>query len=252
MTTVTELTVEEKLVNLHELQSIDSQIDEIKVLRGELPMEVNDLEDEITGLETRVAKLKEEAEELNSAVSGNQLGIKEAKALIEKYEGQQGNVKNNREFDALTKEIELQNLEVQLAEKKIRDANNEMGAKQEYLKESEEKLASRVSDLELKKVELQQIVTKTEKEEAKLTKKSTSQKKKIEDRLLKAYERIRTNYRNGLAVVTIERDSCGGCYAKIPPQRQLEIRTRKRFILCEHCGRVLVDNELANGEDIVQ
>lgn len=251
MTSTTELTVEEKLINLHELQSVDSQIDEIKVLRGELPMEVNDLEDEITGLETRVAKLNEEVADLNGAVSNNELGIKEAKALVEKYEGQQGNVKNNREFDALTKEIELQNLEVQLAEKKIRDANNEIGAKQEYLKESEEKLAGRKSDLELKKVELEQIVAKTEKEEAKLTKKSASQEKKIEERLLKAYHRIRNNYRNGLAVVTIERDSCGGCYAKIPPQRQLEIRQRKRFILCEHCGRVLVDNELANGEDSI-
>lgn len=248
MTKNIELTVEEKLQNLFGLQSIDSQIDEIKVLRGELPMEVNDLEDEITGLQSRVSKLEDEIKGLQQSISDNENGISAAKALVEKYEGQQGNVKNNREFDALTKEIELQNLEVQLSEKKIRDANTEIKGKEEYLTTSQEKLSTREADLVRKKLELEEIVAKTEKDEAKLTKKSTSQQKKIEDRLLVAYHRIRNNYRNGLAVVTIERDSCGGCFAKIPPQRQLEIRQRKRLILCEHCGRVLVDNEIAGAE----
>jgi len=236
-----ELTVEEKLIALNELQKIDSKIDEIKVLRGELPMEVKDLEDEIEGLTTRTNKLEREMQEWENSVSNNQNAIKEAQTQIAKYNEQSKQVRNDREYDAVVKSIELQNLEIQLCEKKIRDANAKIRERKSYYEESMKKLEQKQKALVDKKEELTKITAETQIEEEKLGKKSISQSKKIENRLLSAYRRIRTSYKNGLAVVTIERDSCGGCFAKIPPQRQLEIRQKKRIIACEHCGRIIVE-----------
>ncbi len=236
-----ELTVEEKLTALNELQKIDSKIDEIKVLRGELPMEVKDLEDEIEGLTIRTTKLEREIQEWETSITNNQNAIKDAQNQIAKYNEQSKQVRNDREYDAIIKSIELQNLEIQLCEKKIRDANNKIKERRAYYEESMKKLEKKQKALVDKKEELTKITAETQIEEEKLEKKSASQGKKIEDRLLQAYKRIRNNYKNGLAVVTIERDSCGGCFAKIPPQRQLEIRQRKRIIACEHCGRIVVE-----------
>jgi predicted nucleic acid-binding Zn-ribbon protein len=239
-----ELTVEEKLRLLFDLQQIDSQIDEFEILKGELPMEVKDLEDEIAGMETRIGKLVNNVEDLEGEISKHQSNIKEAEALIARYEKQMDNVKNNREYDALSKELELQRLEIQLSNKKIKEARHFLENKQETLEANKIRLENKNKDLETKKVELQQIITKTEKEEEKLKKRSDKARKSIEDRLLKSYDRIRTNYRNGLSVVTVERNSCGGCFNKIPPQVQLEIAMRKKIIACEHCGRVLVDENI--------
>ncbi len=244
-----ELTVEEKLKGLFELQTIDSQIDELEILKGELPMEVRDLEDEIAGLETRFRRINETVEDLEGEISRYQSNIAEANALIERYTKQSENVKNNREYEALTKELEMQRLDIQLFEKKIREANVGLGAKQETQKGTEEKLNAKKTELEAKKVELEAIQEKTAKEEEKLRKKSDRSRKKIEDRLLKAYNKIRSSYRNGLAVVTVERASCGGCFNKVPPQLQLEISMRKKVIVCEHCGRVLVDDDIMHKKE---
>lgn len=237
-----ELTVEEKLNALHDLQKIDTKIDEIRILRGELPMEVKDLEDEIEGLTTRVSKLNAEVEKLEGNVSKNQNAIKAAHDLLAKYDEQSKQVRNDREYEAIGKSVELQKLEIQLCEKKIRDANVKITDRRSYLDESVAKLEKKKEDLVTKKQELTKITADTEIEEQKLLKKSASQAKKIEKRLFDAYSRIRKNYKNGLAVVTIERDSCGGCFAKIPPQRQLEIRQKKRILTCDHCGRIMVDD----------
>jgi len=234
------MTVADKLDSLYKLQTIDSKIDEIRRVRGELPMEVDDLEDIIAGLETRISKLQEETDGFTTDVTNNKLAIKEAQALLKKYNKQQGNVKNNREFDALTKEIELQTLEIELAKKKIKDAETSVENKAEYLKESKDILKDRSKELKAKKKELDSLIAETEKEEESLLKKSKKAKNSLEDRLVNAYERVRGAYKNGLAVVTVERQSCGGCYNKIPPQLQLEIRTRKKINTCEHCGRILV------------
>jgi len=234
------MTVADKLDSLYKLQTIDSKIDDLRQVRGELPMEVDDLEDIITGLETRISKLEEEATGYTTDISNNKLAIKEAQALLKKYNKQQGNVKNNREFDALTKEIELQNLEIELAKKKIKDAEASVENKADYLKESKDILKDRTKELKSKKKELDTLISETEKEEESLLKKSKKAKAGLEDRLVNAYERVRNAYKNGLAVVTVERQSCGGCYNKIPPQLQLEIRTRKKINTCEHCGRILV------------
>ena len=239
-----DLTVEEKLKGLFELQTIDSKIDELEILKGELPMEVKDLEDEIAGLETRFRRINENVEDLEGEISRYNSNIQEANALIERYTKQSDNVKNNREYEALTKELEMQRLDIQLFEKKIREANVALDAKKETLSATEERLNGKKADLEAKRVELEAIQEKTAKEEEKLRKKSDRARKKIEDRLLKAYNKIRASYRNGLAVVTVERSSCGGCYNKVPPQLQLEISMRKKVIVCEHCGRVLVDDNI--------
>jgi len=239
-----ELTTEEKLKLLFDLQQIHIKIAEIETLRGELPMEVKDLEDELEGLNKRIAILEDEMGQLDDAISKNENAKEDANAMIEKYGKQQMDVKNNREYDALTKEIELQNLNIQLADKKINDATAAKEGKQAYLDESNEFLAQRQGDLEAKKDELEKIMADTAKEEETLQNKVTKQSGKIEDRLLNAYNRVRTTFRNGLAVVSIEREACGGCFAKIPPQRQLEIRQRKRIITCEHCGRIVVDFEV--------
>lgn len=248
--TLTEVSVEDKLTALYELQQIDSTIDKIKIVRGELPMEVRDLEDEIEGLETRISNYEDESKHIDEQVSAMKLKIKEADAQIKKYEQQQMNVKNNREYDSLTKEIEYQNLEKQLAEKKIKEYGVQQEAKKAYIETSQQTLEERKKDLEAKKNELESIIAETKKEEEQLIKKSQKSAAIIEERLLLAYRKIRANARNGLAVVTIQRDSCGGCFNKIPPQRQLDIRQRKKIIVCEHCGRILVDNQIAKQEEV--
>ena len=247
--TLADVSVEDKLTALYELQQIDSTIDRIKIVRGELPMEVRDLEDEIEGLETRISNYEDESRNIDEQISSMKLKIKDADAQIKKYEQQQMNVKNNREYDSLTKEIEYQNLEKQLAEKKIKEYGTQQEAKKAYIETSKQTLEERKKDLEAKKNELESIIAETKKDEEQLVKKSEKSASIIEERLLLAYKKIRANARNGLAVVTIERDSCGGCFNKIPPQRQLDIRQRKKIIVCEHCGRILVDNQIAKTEE---
>ncbi len=240
----TEISVEERLRALYSLQLVDSEIDKIKTLRGELPLEVQDLEDEIAGLETRLGNLKEEVVNLEKAVSKKNIEITESEALIKKYEEQQKNVRNNREFDSLSKEIEFQRLEIELFNKKIKEFLFQIEEKKVVIQESEATLADRRSDLDNKKSELDEIISDTQKEEEGLYKKSEKVELIIEERLLAAYKRIRTNARNGLAVVPVKRDACGGCFNQIPPQRQLDIRSRKKIIVCEYCGRILVDDEI--------
>ena len=241
-----EISVEKKLVALHSLQLIDSQIDRIRIIRGELPLEVEDLEDEIAGLETRIDNHIQEIESLEKQIADKQIAIRESQNLIKRYEEQQNNVRNNREYDALTKEIEFQSLEIQLAEKRIREFSMQHEKYTVEIENAQNILQERRNDLELKRSELADIVTETELEEKELMRKSESQQKFIEDRLLLAYKRIRKNARNGLAVVTVERDACGGCFSAIPPQRQLDIRMHRKIIVCEYCGRILVDKELAS------
>lgn len=241
-----ELSVAEKLKSLYELQMIDSDFDEISILKGELPIEVSDLEDEIAGLETRVQKLNYTIKDMESDINRHKTNIKDSENNIVRYEKQLDNVKNNREFDALTKELELQKLEIQLSEKKIKEIKYLIGGKEETLVATQARLTQKQKDLDNKKVELSQIIEKTEKEEEKLKKKAEKARKKIEDRLLLAYDKIRNSYRNGLSVVSVERDACGGCFNKIPPQLQLEIGLRKKIIACEHCGRILVDRDIVS------
>ena len=239
-----EISVEERLRALYSLQLVDSEIDKIKTLRGELPLEVQDLEDEIAGLETRLGNLKEEVVSLEKSVSKKHNEITDAEALIKKYEEQQKNVRNNREFDSLSKEIEYQNLEIELFNKKIKEFNFQIDEKKVVIAESEGTLGERKTDLENKKSELDEIISDTQKEEEGLYKKLETIEEIIEDRLLTAYKRIRANARNGLAVVPVQRDACGGCFNQIPPQRQLDIKSRKKIIVCEYCGRILVDDEI--------
>jgi predicted nucleic acid-binding Zn-ribbon protein len=239
-----EISVEERLRALYGLQLVDSEIDKIKTLRGELPLEVQDLEDEIAGLETRLGNLKEEVVNLEKSVSKKNNEIADAEALIKKYEEQQKNVRNNREFDSLSKEIEFQNLEIELFNKKIKEFNFQIEEKKLVIADSETTLSERKSDLENKKSELDEIISDTQKDEEGLYKKLAKVQTIIEERLLTAYKRIRSNARNGLAVVPVQRDACGGCFNQIPPQRQLDIKSRKKIIVCEYCGRILVDDEI--------
>ncbi len=241
-----QVSIEQKLKALYSLQQIDSQVDKIRIVRGELPLEVEDLEDEIAGLETRIEKYDLETEELNKAIVDKQNATTDSKVLIKKYEEQQMNVRNNREYDSLTKEIEFQNLEVQLCEKRIKEYTFKLDAIKEDVEKSQALLDERKNDLEIKKSELKDIVAETEKEEQDLLANSQKNQRFIEDRLLVAYQRIRKNARNGLAVVQIERDACGGCFNKIPPQHQLDIRMHKKIIVCEYCGRILVDSEIVD------
>lgn len=245
---VTELTIEEKLRALYKLQLINSEIDKIRTLRGELPLEVQDLEDEIAGLETRIEKLQEEIKSIESAISGKKNDMVNSKGLIKKYEEQQNNVRNNREFDSLSKEIEFQTLEIELSEKRIKEFTAQAKEKTDYIEESKKVLEERKGDLQLKKSELDDITSDTQKEEEQLLKKRQEYEQIIEERLLTAYKKIRKNARNGLAVVSVERDACGGCFNQIPPQRQLDIRSRKKIIVCEYCGRILVDADLVEEE----
>lgn len=244
MARVKEFSVEEKLIAVLTLQKIDSKIDEIKTLQGELPMEVKDLEDEIAGLQTRINNIDAEIESINSFVKQKTDAKKDAQELIKKYEKQQDNVKNSREFEAINKELQMQELEVKLNEKHIKDAGFEMRDRTAQKEATLNKIAEVEDRLKEKKAELEKIIGETEKEEQSLVQKSAEAKEKVEPRLLSAYERIRNSYHNGLSVVPIVRDSCGGCFNIIPPQRQSEIRQHKKIIVCEHCGRVLVDTDL--------
>lgn len=241
-----ELSVAEKLKQLYELQLIDSQINKIEILKGELPVEVEDLSDEIQGLDTRVKRLQNQVKELEQEAIKQQANITEAENLIQRYQRQLDNVKNNREFEALTKELDMQRLEIQLSEKKIRSLKTEIQTREESLSVAEDRMAVKLKELEAKKVELDKIIEKTEKEEQRLRDLSKKVCANIEERLVKGYDKIRHSYRNGLAVVTIERNACGGCFNKITPQLQLEIAQRKKIIACEHCGRILVDDQLVS------
>ncbi len=250
MAAVKEQSISDKLRALYSLQLVDSRMDEISVLRGELPMEVSDLEDEITGLKTRLKKLENSITDIDNEIRNHNTNIKEAENLITKYEKQLENVKNNREFDALTKEVELQKLEIQLSQKKIREANAQREIKQQSFDGINSKLEQRTKDMDSKRVELQKIIEKTEKDEAKLVKESEKARKEIDERLLKSYDKIRKTYRNGLAVVSVARGACGGCFNRIPPQLQIEIGVMKKIIACEHCGRVLVDESIVTPQEV--
>lgn len=239
-----ELTTEEKINVLYDLQQIDSKIDSINHIKGELPFEVQDLEDAISGLETRINGHTAQADELTKEAKAKKEGIENAKELIKKYEKQLGDVKNNREFDSLSKEVEYQKLEIELFEKRIKEFTAEAKEKKKLAEDTKEILEDRKIDLEAKRAELTGIETETAKELADLQKQAEELRSKIDERLLGAYDRIRTNVRNGLAVVTVRRDACGGCFNRIPPQRQLDIQMSKKVIVCEYCGRVLVSDEL--------
>lgn len=244
----TEVTVEEKLRALFDLQLIDSRIDEIRNVRGELPLEVEDLEDEVEGLKTRVEKLAKELESLNGEITNKKNLIEDAKGLIKKYSEQQKNVRNNREYNSLSKEVEFQELEIQLAEKHIKEFKAQIEQKKIVVTQTKERLTDRESHLKHKKGELDAILAETEKEEQALIEKSSEYEQMIEDRLVTAYKRIRQNVKNGLAVVSIERGASGGSFFTIPPQVQMEIAARKKIITDEHSGRILVDPALADEE----
>ncbi|KAB7529486.1 hypothetical protein F8C76_16835 [Flagellimonas olearia] len=243
-----ESTVEEKLRALYDLQLIDSRVDEIRNVRGELPLEVQDLEDEVLGLKTRMDKLKTDVETINFEITAKKNLIEEAKTLIKKYAEQQKNVRNSREFNSLSKEVEFQELEIQLAEKNIKEFKAQIEQKKEVVADTKEKLSEREGHLKHKKGELDAILAETEKEEKALLKKSEEYEDKIEDRLIQAYKRIRHNVKNGLAVVPVERGASGGSFFTIPPQVQVEIASRKKIITDEHSGRILVDPLLAEEE----
>lgn len=240
----TENVIEQRLLALYTLQQVDSKIDKIRNYRGALPYEVKDLEDEVAGLETRIANFKEEAKKIATEIANHKIKIKESTDLVKKYEDQQNNVRNNREFDSLSKEIEFQTLEIQLAEKRIRENGIKNEELEKKMQAATEQLNNRKADLETKKSELDSIITETEKEENDLLKLSKDCQGLIEERFLTAYERIRKNARNGLAVAKIDRDACAGCFNKIPPQHQLDISIYKKIIVCEYCGRILVDDNI--------
>lgn len=248
-TTEKEMTVEEKLQALYRLQLVDSETDKIRTLRGELPLEVQDLEDEVAGLETRINNLKEEVEKLQDSATLRNNEILDSLAHIKKYEEQQNNVRNNREYDSLSKEIEYQTLEIELCNKKIKEFTILTEEKQKVIDESIEALTEMKADLDTKKAELDSIIADTRKEEENLVAESESIQEKVDERLLTAYRRIRQNARNGLGVVSVQRDACGGCFNQIPPQRQLDIKSRKKVIVCEYCGRILVDDEIMRSQE---
>ena len=244
MANVKEFSVEEKLSSLVTLQKIESKLDEIHILKGELPMEVADLEDEITGLHARQTRIEEEINGVTDFIEQRKTAIKDAEALVKKYEKQSSNVKNNREFEAINKEMEMQQLEIKLAEKHIKDATEEIAEKAVALEKAKKNIAAKDSTLQTKKSELEKIIAANEKEEKHFNKLAADARTHVDDRLLASYEKIRKSYRNGLAVVPVERDACGGCFNAIPPQKQSEIKQHKKVMICENCGRVLVDEEL--------
>ena len=250
MAAVKEFSVEEKLSSLIRIQKIDSKLDEIQILKGELPIEVKDLEDEIEGLHARQTRIEEEINGIQEFIAQKQEGIKEAKALIAKYEKQSDNVKNNREFEAINKEIEMQQLEEKLCEKHIKDATEEMADKVRQLDLAKKAVGAKESNLNGKKGELEKIIKETEKEETHYNKAAEEARSHADERLLSGYDRIRKSYRNGLAVVPVERDSCGGCFHAIPPQKQSEIKLRKKIMVCENCGRILADADLADAVEV--
>jgi predicted nucleic acid-binding Zn-ribbon protein len=241
----TDLSVEEKLKTLYQLQTALSAIDEKRALRGELPLEVQDLEDEIEGLTTRVEKIKTDIDEFQKAITQKKGEIADAEASVERYKSQLEEVKNNREYDTLSKEIEFQTLEIELCNKKIREANSKINDKKNEMALNEALINERQGDLDVKKSELEEIMAETRVEEDKLKEKVKDLESKIESRLLTSFKRIRKNARNGLGVVYVQRDACGGCFNKIPPQRQLDIKMHKKIIVCEYCGRIMIDPELA-------
>jgi len=241
----TDLSVEEKLKALYQLQTALSAIDEKRALRGELPLEVQDLEDEIEGLTTRVEKIQNEINEFESAIVQKRGEIADAEQSVARYKNQLNDVKNNREYDTLSKEIEFQSLEIELCNKKIREATARIEEKKQELTANEEVILERRGDLDVKKSELDEIIAETRAEEDQLKEKVKELEAKIEPRLLTSFKRIRKNARNGLGVVYVQRDACGGCFNKIPPQRQLDIKIHKKIIVCEYCGRILIDPELA-------
>ncbi|MDR1005562.1 MAG: C4-type zinc ribbon domain-containing protein [Bacteroidales bacterium] len=236
--------VEKRLIALYSLQKIHSQIDRIRIIRGELPLEVQDLEDEIAGLETRVAKYNDSIKEYEQTISDNKAKVKECDALIAKYQADQNKVKNNREYESLEKEIEFQKLEKQLCEKKDREALNGIESYKEQLAKYEEQIDEKKKDLEAKKLELDEIIQENEEKEKNLLIEAEKHEALIDERYLTAYKKIRSAMRNGLAVVTVDRDACGGCFSKIPHQRQMDIRMHKKIIVCEYCGRILVDDSI--------
>ncbi len=250
MATVKEFSVEEKLTSLVTLQKIDSKLDEIHILKGELPMEVADLEDEITGLHSRQTRIEEEINGVTDFIEQRKNAIKEAEALVKKYDKQSSNVKNNREFEAINKEMEMQQLEIKLAEKHIKDATEEIAEKAVSLDKAKKNISSKESTLTTKKGELEKIISANEKEEKHFNKLAADARTHVDERLLASYEKIRKSYRNGLSVVPVERDACGGCFYAIPPQKQSEIKQHKKIMICENCGRILVDEELHNGVEI--
>lgn len=249
MPTVKDFSVEEKLTSIIKLQKIDSKLDNIQVLKGELPIEVSDLEDEIEGLHARQNRIEEEINGIQQFIEQKKGIIKDSNDLVKKYEKQSENVKNNREFEAINKEIEMQTLEIKLAEKHIKDATEEIAEKARQLELAKKAVATKESNLKAKKGELEKIIAETDKEEKQYNKLATGAREHVDERLMLSYDRIRKTYRNGLAVVPVERDACGGCFNAIPPQKQSEIKQRKKIIVCENCGRILVDDELNNSID---
>ena len=247
-----EYSVEEKLQSLYQLQTMLTEIDKIKTLRGELPLEVQDLEDEIAGLTTRIEKASADVVEMSKGVAENKNTIEVSRQAVNKYQEQQDHVSNNREFDSLNKEIEFKNLEIELAEKRIREFTNAINAKKEEIENNRALVAEKQQDLEVKKSELQEIIEENRQEEERLREKCKNLELNIEPRLLQSFKRIRNNTRNGLGIVYVQRESCGGCFNKIPPQRQLDIRMRKKIIVCEYCGRIMIDPELAGVKEEVK
>lgn len=246
MATAKEYSVEEKLLSLYNLQKVESKLDEIAILKGELPIEVKDLEDEIQGLRSRETRIEEEINGINEFIEQKKQSIVQSQELIKKYEKQSDNVKNNREYEAINKEIENQTLDLKLAERHIKDANEEITDKARVLDTTKKNIAAKDANLKVKKGELDKIIAETEKEENECRLMSEKARAAVDPRLLASFDRIRKNFRNGLAVVPVVRDACGGCFNAIPPQRQSEIRQHKKIIVCENCGRVLVDEELSS------
>jgi uncharacterized protein len=240
------VSIEKQLTTLYTLQLIDKKLDNLRNVRGELPMEVKDLEDEIIGLETRIENIESTIDEGKKSIEERKTKINEANTLILKYENQQMHIKNNREYVAISKEMELQKLEIMASEKKMKEYKAEIHEKEAQKKTSSKELQEKKKDLVDKENELKEIIGETEKEEENIKKVRNSAEKEIEERLLKAYHKIRNNYTNGLAVVPIERDACGGCFSQVPPQRQLDVKLHMKIIVCENCGRILVDPELAD------
>lgn len=250
MSQVKDYSVEEKLSSLVKLQKVDSKLDGIQILKGELPIEVSDLEDEIEGLHARQTRIEEEINGMQQFIEDKKTLIKDAQELIKKYEKQSDNVKNNREFEAINKEIEMQTLETKLAEKHIKDATDDIAEKGKQLELAKKAVSTKETNLKAKKGELEKIIAETDKEEKTYKKQEETARHEVDERLLVSYDRIRKNYRNGLAVVPVERDACGGCFNAIPPQKQSDIKQRKKIIVCENCGRILVDDELNDSVEI--
>jgi predicted nucleic acid-binding Zn-ribbon protein len=250
MAQVKDYSVEEKLTSLINLQKVDSKLDGIQILKGELPIEVSDLVDEIAGLNARQNRIEEEMNGIQQFIEEKKAAIKESQELIKKYEKQSDNVKNNREFEAINKEMEMQTLEVKLSEKHIKDATEDLAEKARQLEAAKKAISVKEGNLKGKKGELEKIIEETDKEEKHYRKLEEAARSAVDPRLLSSYDRIRNNYRNGLAVVPVERDSCGGCFNAIPPQKQSEIKQRKKIIVCENCGRILIDDDLESTVEV--